>query len=96
MVFHFLFVSGVYFYLYQYKCVCTIELNKPSQPAAGERSSSHPRPFFYVQPAVQPFYTYQWHMNHPYGQHGFPGSGKSWQTVIDVRIVGGERFYFES
>ncbi|KAG7325372.1 hypothetical protein KOW79_011688 [Hemibagrus wyckioides] len=50
------------------------EPSKPSQPAAGERSGSHPRPFFYVQPAVQPFYTYQWQMNHPYGQHGFPGS----------------------
>ncbi|KAF4084611.1 hypothetical protein AMELA_G00107900 [Ameiurus melas] len=50
------------------------EPSKPSQPAANERSSSHPRPFFYVQPAVQPFYTYQWHMNHPYSQHGFPGS----------------------
>ncbi|XP_053495467.1 bucky ball-like isoform X1 [Ictalurus furcatus] len=49
------------------------EPSKPSQPAANERSSSHPRPFFYVQPAVQPFYTYQWHMNHPYSQHGFPG-----------------------
>ncbi|KAM9463018.1 bucky ball-like [Clarias gariepinus] len=50
------------------------EPSKSSQPAAGERSSNHPRPFFYVQPAVQPFYTYQWHMNHPYGHHGFPGS----------------------
>ncbi|XP_026783801.3 bucky ball isoform X1 [Pangasianodon hypophthalmus] len=50
------------------------EPSKPSQPTAGERSGSHPRPFFYVQPAVQPCYTYQWHMNHPYSQHGFPGS----------------------
>ncbi|KAI5619681.1 bucky ball [Silurus asotus] len=50
------------------------EPSKPSQPMLGERSGSHPRPFFYVQPAGQPFYTYQWHMNQPYSQHGFPGS----------------------
>ncbi|XP_027032683.1 bucky ball-like isoform X3 [Tachysurus fulvidraco] len=55
-------------------CKSITELSKPSQPAAGERSGSHPRPFFYVQPAVQPFYTYQWQMNHPYSQQGFPGS----------------------
>ncbi|XP_023681007.2 bucky ball-like [Paramormyrops kingsleyae] len=35
----------------------------------------HTRPFFYVQPPPQLYYTYQWHMFNPYGQFGYPGSG---------------------
>uniref|UniRef100_A0A4W4FNJ0 Uncharacterized protein n=1 Tax=Electrophorus electricus TaxID=8005 RepID=A0A4W4FNJ0_ELEEL len=42
-----------------------------------QRSLNHPRPFFYVQPPVQPFYTYQWHMNSPFSHHNIPASGKT-------------------
>ncbi|XP_055784821.1 bucky ball-like [Salvelinus fontinalis] len=46
-----------------------------------QRQVNHPRPFFYVQPASQPYdnmYNHhnQWHnMNNPYNHYGFPGSG---------------------
>ncbi|XP_076844076.1 bucky ball-like isoform X2 [Brachyhypopomus gauderio] len=36
---------------------------------------NHPRPFFYVHPPVQPFYTYQWHTNNPFSPHNVPASG---------------------
>uniref|UniRef100_A0AAR2KZG5 Uncharacterized protein n=1 Tax=Pygocentrus nattereri TaxID=42514 RepID=A0AAR2KZG5_PYGNA len=51
---------------------------KTSQSAGSgqshQRPVNHSRPFFYVQPPVQPFYTYQWHMNSPYS-HNIPGAG---------------------
>ncbi|XP_007260081.3 bucky ball [Astyanax mexicanus] len=54
------------------------EPTKASQPAGGgqshQRPNTHSRPFFYVQPPMQPFYTYQWHMNNPYS-HNIHGSG---------------------
>uniref|UniRef100_A0A8B9K6I3 Uncharacterized protein n=1 Tax=Astyanax mexicanus TaxID=7994 RepID=A0A8B9K6I3_ASTMX len=57
--------------------MCT-EPTKASQPAGGgqshQRPNTHSRPFFYVQPPMQPFYTYQWHMNNPYS-HNIHGSG---------------------
>uniref|UniRef100_A0A8C7S492 Bucky ball n=1 Tax=Oncorhynchus mykiss TaxID=8022 RepID=A0A8C7S492_ONCMY len=46
-----------------------------------QRQVNHPRPFFYVQPASQPYYNMyhhhnQWHnMNNPYNHYGLPGSG---------------------
>ncbi|XP_041737890.1 bucky ball [Coregonus clupeaformis] len=46
-----------------------------------QRHVNHPRPFFYVQPASQPYYNMyhhhnQWHnMNNPYNHYGLPGSG---------------------
>ncbi|XP_062860083.1 bucky ball-like [Trichomycterus rosablanca] len=51
------------------------EPNKASHSVGGDRSVNHPKPFFYVQPPAQPFYAYQWHMNHPYSHHNFPGYG---------------------
>ncbi|XP_017560015.1 bucky ball-like isoform X3 [Pygocentrus nattereri] len=54
------------------------EPSKTSQSAGSgqshQRPVNHSRPFFYVQPPVQPFYTYQWHMNSPYS-HNIPGAG---------------------
>ncbi|XP_072524055.1 bucky ball-like [Salminus brasiliensis] len=54
------------------------EPNKASQSAGSgqshQRPVTHSRPFFYVQPPMQPFYTYQWHMNNPYS-HNVHGSG---------------------
>ena len=47
-----------------------------------QRQVNHPRPFFYVQPASQPYYNMyhhhnQWHnMNNPYNHYGLPGSGR--------------------
>uniref|UniRef100_A0A8C7FKP2 Bucky ball n=1 Tax=Oncorhynchus kisutch TaxID=8019 RepID=A0A8C7FKP2_ONCKI len=44
-----------------------------------QRQVNHPRPFFYVQPASQPYYNMyhhhnQWHnMNNPYNHYGLPG-----------------------
>ncbi|XP_014015329.2 bucky ball isoform X2 [Salmo salar] len=44
-----------------------------------QRQVNHPRPFFYVQPASQPYYNmyhHQWHnMNNPYNHYTLPGSG---------------------
>uniref|UniRef100_A0A674AKW5 Uncharacterized protein n=1 Tax=Salmo trutta TaxID=8032 RepID=A0A674AKW5_SALTR len=43
-----------------------------------QRQVNHPRPFFYVQPASQPYYNmyhHQWHnMNNPYNHYTLPGS----------------------
>ncbi|XP_062377186.1 bucky ball-like isoform X2 [Sardina pilchardus] len=53
--------------------------NQSSQSVAGAQSQqrpvSHPRPFCYVQPPSQPYYSYQWHTNNPYNHYSFPGSG---------------------
>ena len=39
------------------------------------RPQQHSRPFFYVQPASQPYVPmYQhWHVNNPYNPYGMPG-----------------------
>ncbi|XP_076014393.1 bucky ball isoform X2 [Genypterus blacodes] len=41
---------------------------------AQQRGQQHSRPFFYVQPASQPYLPYyqQWQMNNPYCQYGLP------------------------
>ncbi|CAL8319334.1 unnamed protein product [Boreogadus saida] len=40
------------------------------------RTPQHTRPFFYVQPASQPYvpmYQQHWHLNNPYNPYGMPG-----------------------
>ncbi|XP_066578468.1 bucky ball [Amia ocellicauda] len=52
--------------------------NPPHSMGSGQPHQypvNHTRPFFYVQPPSQPYFLYQWHMNNPYGQYGFHGSG---------------------
>ncbi|XP_015210126.2 bucky ball isoform X2 [Lepisosteus oculatus] len=56
------------------------EMNNPQHPSSGsgqphQHPVNHTRPFFYVQPPSQPYFLYQWHMNNPFGQYGFHGSG---------------------
>ncbi|KAL1006314.1 hypothetical protein UPYG_G00070680 [Umbra pygmaea] len=45
-----------------------------------QRQTQHTKPFFYVQPASQPYYNMyhhhnQWHMSNLYNHYGLPGSG---------------------
>ncbi|XP_075303529.1 LOW QUALITY PROTEIN: uncharacterized protein LOC114549027 [Perca flavescens] len=50
---------------------------QPHTFGSGQPRAPHPRPFFYVQPASQP-YLYQqqhWQMNNPYSHYGVPGGG---------------------
>uniref|UniRef100_A0A8C8GPU0 Uncharacterized protein n=1 Tax=Oncorhynchus tshawytscha TaxID=74940 RepID=A0A8C8GPU0_ONCTS len=70
-------------------CYCNVYRALFKQPQSMEndqhnqRQVNHPRPFFYVQPASQPYYNMyhhhhhnQWqNMNNPYNHYTLPGSG---------------------
>ncbi|XP_041823437.1 bucky ball-like isoform X2 [Melanotaenia boesemani] len=48
------------------------DTGKPQSRGSGAQRNPHPRPFFYVQPASQPYYL-QWQLNNPYSHYGLPG-----------------------
>ncbi|XP_008394640.1 uncharacterized protein LOC103456707 [Poecilia reticulata] len=46
---------------------------QPPSFGSGAQRSSHPRPFFFVQPPSQPYYLHPpWHLTNPYNHFGLP------------------------
>ncbi|KFP79092.1 hypothetical protein N310_04002, partial [Acanthisitta chloris] len=49
-------------------------MNAASNPESGSYSTNHPRPFFYAQPAQQP-YPNPWYLSHAYSPYCVPAPG---------------------